>query len=553
MTVASSSRSGDQGGEGGCVTLWAVRTTRGRATALVGLGALVGGLLAQPLTPVSAGGANATIEVTTTADVVDADDGLVSLREAFALASVDPGDDTIVLLTDPGAGRFEAGTCDEAGGDFDHTDTSGALMIEGHGNTVAVTCGERAIDSGTTGRLTLRDLTVEESGYAPPTGGGEDGGGVRAVGDVLGERLVLRANHVYQGGVGGGLATTGDVELRDSIVGHNTAGRGGGVWAQNIRLVDTIIRTNTARDGGGVRAAQAVTARGSLFRWNTANGAPGTVGTCCGDGGAIFTAGGEVRLIDSTMINNHGNGSGGGINGGDAIVRDSTLRGNSADGGGGAVYTSGPVRIVRSTIRQNRGGSTGGGIRADRGEVLASTVSGNQAQQGGGVWVVDTISMADSTISANTAYNGPGLDGRGGGAFALLGSVTVLRSTVVANRAEKGANVRAADLLVARTSVVGRAVAGASCWGPARTVSHGFNVTDRTGGCGLGAGGGDRVGVADLGLGPLADNGGPTMTHRPSGGILSVIPLADCPTVPDQRGYTRPRGPACEAGSVEVN
>ena len=64
----------------------------------------------------------------------------------------------------------------------------------------------------------------------------------------------------------------------------------------------------------------------------------------------------------------------------------------------------------------------------------------------------------------------------------------------------------------------------------------------------------------DAKLGPLADYGGPTLTHA----LLSGSPAIDggnpatpgsggtaCPTT-DQRGETRPSGAACDVGSVEV-
>jgi hypothetical protein len=65
------------------------------------------------------------------------------------------------------------------------------------------------------------------------------------------------------------------------------------------------------------------------------------------------------------------------------------------------------------------------------------------------------------------------------------------------------------------------------------------------------AGASDQV-VADVGLGLLADNGGPTLTHA----LLAGSPAIDagdnavCP-VTDQRGVTRPQGTACDVGSYE--
>jgi hypothetical protein len=54
-------------------------------------------------------------------------------------------------------------------------------------------------------------------------------------------------------------------------------------------------------------------------------------------------------------------------------------------------------------------------------------------------------------------------------------------------------------------------------------------------------------------LGPLADNGGPTLTHLP----LPGSPLIDggqciVGLTTDQRGVARPQGGACDVGAVEV-
>ena len=65
-----------------------------------------------------------------------------------------------------------------------------------------------------------------------------------------------------------------------------------------------------------------------------------------------------------------------------------------------------------------------------------------------------------------------------------------------------------------------------------------------------------------LNLGPLGDNGGPTMTHAllPGSVAIDVIPETECldadgePLTTDQRGEPRPEtgGTMCDVGSFEV-
>jgi hypothetical protein len=61
---------------------------------------------------------------------------------------------------------------------------------------------------------------------------------------------------------------------------------------------------------------------------------------------------------------------------------------------------------------------------------------------------------------------------------------------------------------------------------------------------------------AQLNLGPRANNGGLTPTMLPGAGSIAIdaIPTSDtfvC-TGTDQRGVSRPQGPGCDIGAVEV-
>ena len=54
-------------------------------------------------------------------------------------------------------------------------------------------------------------------------------------------------------------------------------------------------------------------------------------------------------------------------------------------------------------------------------------------------------------------------------------------------------------------------------------------------------------------LGPLADNGGPTLTHALLAGspAIDAADAAACPAT-DQRGVVRPRDAGCDVGAFEL-
>jgi len=87
-------------------------------------------------------------------------------------------------------------------------------------------------------------------------------------------------------------------------------------------------------------------------------------------------------------------------------------------------------------------------------------------------------------------------------------------------------------------------------------VSNGYNVESPGDTCNFGQPT-DQVNVTaeQLNLGPLQDNGGPTMTHAPLAGSVAIdrIPEGDCAVDADQRYVSRPRGDGCEVGAVEVD
>ena len=92
-------------------------------------------------------------------------------------------------------------------------------------------------------------------------------------------------------------------------------------------------------------------------------------------------------------------------------------------------------------------------------------------------------------------------------------------------------------------------------------TSNGYNIESPGDSCGL-TDPTDLVNVsaAELNLGPLADNGGPTLTHAllPSSVAIDHISPEMCldadgqPLTTDQRGEPRPGGTMCDVGAFEV-
>ena len=86
-------------------------------------------------------------------------------------------------------------------------------------------------------------------------------------------------------------------------------------------------------------------------------------------------------------------------------------------------------------------------------------------------------------------------------------------------------------------------------------TSNGYNIESPGDTCGF-----DQptdqvdVTVDDLKLGPLQDNGGPTMTHAllPGSVAIDVIPADMCEVDEDQRGEPRPGGTMCDVGAFEL-
>jgi hypothetical protein len=248
------------------------------------------------------------------------------------------------------------------------------------------------------------------------------------------------------------------------------------------------------------------------------------------------------------------------------VVRDNTETSpgpaNFEFGGGGIYNGAGAtLNLTDSTVRDNVSlNQPAGGIYGFFGSTInitRSTVSGNAAASdvAGGLRTLGNATIVNSTFSGNvsTAWHG-------GGIFHTDGQLTVINSTFTGNVAPAGT---ASGILVATFGAPANAtltnnVLEGNGGSPACAIEGGGAATITSGGFNVISDGscspiGTDQSFTDALLGPLADNGGPTLTHA-LGAVSPAIDTADagaCPAT-DQRGVARPQGAGCDVGSYEL-
>ncbi|MCA1684184.1 MAG: right-handed parallel beta-helix repeat-containing protein, partial [Actinobacteria bacterium] len=332
-----------------------------------------------------------------------------------------------------------------------------------------------------------------------------------------------------------GLTVTGGKS--PPIVPGGSDGLGGGVavYDEVLTLDDMVVTGNTAEFGGGGVSASTYESGAVLIVTDSlisGNAAPlgGGVYVCCYGG----------ITVERSTISDNAAADGGGLwlstQSAPVVVTDSTISGNYAADDGGAIFFYDPadgVRIERTTISGNEADNDGGGIFVyntdDPFLILDSTISGNTAERGGAMHLAYFVraywvTVAHSTIADNTATV------VGGGIYFYQDRYAPLldHALVADNTAPTAPDL--GGLFDVR-----------------------FSLVEDTDGAIINDLGGNIFGV-DPQLGPLTDNGGPTLTHLPAA-TSPVVNAGDPgfappPTV-DQRGLPREVG-VIDIGAVEV-
>ena len=428
------------------------------------------------------------------------------------------------------------------------------LRIEGPGS------GALNVDGVDTSRILYVDAgklePVTVSGLTLANGTALTGGALAAFNSDLTLVDTVITGSEASTTVGGGIYHYGgSLTLRDSTVSTNTAaGSGGGLNfrvdstpepQEKLVVTDSQVsgNTSTSGDGGGIytRNAPSLVEGTALSQNHALAGSGGGQHSAHPTGTAPVTA----TFSDSTVSGNDAAVYGGGISAQEAVtVVRSTLSGNTANGGGGGLsgqYTD----IDASTISGNDvlTGGYGGGVRSRYTEIRRSTVSGNSIigaiANGAGISADATLTLESSTVSGNTAEEPTS---KGGGVYSSAGYTPTIVSSIIANNsAGAGPDLYGVPFQAEFTIVED---------GAGATINETVAISNLVG--------------LDPELGPLADNGGPTMTHLPGRESPAIDFGFSDGSESDQRGLPRPvdlagfpnsfgvGGDASDMGAVEM-
>ena len=177
------------------------------------------------------------------------------------------------------------------------------------------------------------------------------------------------------------------------------------------------------------------------------------------------------------------------------------VAGNAAPFDGGGIHNAAGAQLTLrdSAVWNNAAGFFGGGlVNWGLATVANSTISTNESDaHGGGVVNWGDLSAVNVTVTLNTADADGVAPGLGGGVFCGAGATTTLQNTIVAG-----------NLAGATAGDVSGAFEQAGHHNLIGVLDGSTGLDDVT------SLHGSVAAPLDPGLGPLADNGGPTPTHR---------------------------------------
>lgn len=479
----------------------------------------------------------------------------------------------------------------------DHTEAdiwiSKDITISGFGPQVTVIQADPVMATATLPVfVVVSGATVTMESLKIRHGGGGSGGGVNIIdGRLILDDVIAEYNHVS--GAGGAVYVSQDSSLQiiDSWILNNVAGKGGGIYnlLGSVEITGSMVKDNSAEGvpsgttaGGGIYNGGDLTIRSSSVSQNDVDG-----GIHQALGGGIYHSGASIVIEGTNVWTNRIDGGfpnqGGGLfaeGSGVVELRGTSVRNNEADSGAGIYHSGGDLSLEDCFIEINSAESSGGGITLDHfGSDLViiahSTVEGNDALIGGGIKVSGNgpTRIFNSTISGNSAT-----DDAGGLSLGFGNDVSIASTTITNNTADSdadgygngggiviaaGADVDMRNTILAENHDDSQfpSPMAFDCVGTIQSFGHnlirsmGFPIPS----CTIAGDTTGNITGTDPMLLALANNGGPTLTHALDAGspAIDAGDPAGCtdplgaPLPTDQRhGVRQDR---CDMGAYEVS
>ena len=427
-------------------------------------------------------------------------------------------------------------------------DIKTATTIDGAGKiTLSGLSATRIFALTDSGSLTLKRITLER-GY----GGTSDGGAIFAgAGHLTLDTTTIQNS--YTPFKGGAIYGFGIIDIANSTFANNVAGNGGAIYADGgtgpVTITGSTFDGNSVTNtslGGAIYTKQPLSITNCEFAGNSA-----------GSGGAIYArravASTTTSITASTFHDNRTTGQYPNANGGALLVDnvpvtvDTSLFHDNNGQSGAALYVmpNGQVLVSDGTLRDNHATNGAGVYNRGAANLNDVTISGGDASHGGAIDNFGGLVLTNVTLSGNSGTYGGALKNEDG--IAALTNVTFWGNSA-ANQYGSIWNSGDNTNLYLKNVIVANSPTGGNCRFFKAPDSVLFNLSsDDT--CGFGAGRDN----ANVNLGPLANNGGPTQTHLPQSGSAAIDngTNSGAPST-DQRGVARPQGAAYDVGAVEV-
>ncbi|MBT3323461.1 MAG: sortase [Anaerolineae bacterium] len=423
---------------------------------------------------------------------------------------------TVSNTNNSGTGSLRQAIADAASGDTINFSISGTIIL---------TTGELIID---------KNLTVDGSGQSIALSGGNTSSIIRINTGNIGMTVSL-ISLTLQDSANTAVSNDGTLTITNCTFSNN-----GGL--------STVILGGAIHNDGILRIS------GSTFSNNRANSS-----SSIAEGGAIYNQG-TMNITDSTFSNNSVDGSvsprGGAIlnhSVGTTTIANSTFSSNEVDhyfiSGpeslyGGAIHSMGALVVTNSTFTGNHAHI----------EVQAGATDSDANAYGGAIYSNGSLTISNSTFSGNstTATASGQTISSGGAVYGSTVNTTISNSTFADNSVSaNGSTSLAFGGGISSSGTLENSIfannTGGDCTGP--FSADAYNL-DTDGSCNNAT----QKTVAEIGLSPLADNGGPTQTMAISN-ISAAYNAADNSVcqAKDQRGVARPQYSRCDVGAYELD